>query len=114
MSTRSISVCVVLAFTLTLGCRKKASTAVPVPAPVPAPSVADASTPPPAPSVYEAGSSADRKATEKDRQFKRWTAAFVRGTPADKSKARAELAGQPPELRAEFEKFCQANGVKIE
>ncbi|MEQ2009035.1 MAG: hypothetical protein ABMA26_19820 [Limisphaerales bacterium] len=87
---------------------------MPSPAPAPAPVVSDGSAPPPAPSVYDAGTPADRKAAEKDRQFKRWTAAFVRGTPADKSKARAEVASQPPELRAEFEKFCQANGVKME
>lgn len=39
---------------------------------------------------------------------------FLRGTPTDKMKARSEIASQPPETRAEFEKFCQANGVKID
>jgi hypothetical protein len=39
---------------------------------------------------------------------------YARGTPADKTKAKAELASQPAETRAEFEKFCQANGVKLD
>lgn len=97
-----------------LGCRKRTPSPAPAPVPAPVPAATDGSTPPAAPSVYDAGTAADRKATEKDRLFKRWTAAFVRGTPADKGKARAELASQPPEMRAEFEKFCQANGVKME
>ncbi len=99
---------------LTLGCRKRTPASAPSPVPAPAPVTVDGSTPPAAPSVYDAGSAADRKAADKDRLFKRWTAAFVRGTSADKGKARAEIASQPPELRAEFEKFCQANGVKMQ
>jgi hypothetical protein len=93
MRTRSVTLSVATLLLLTLGCRRKAS-------------ATSCSARPAAASVYDAGTAADRKATEKDRLFKRWAAAFVRGTPADKGKARAELAGQPPELRAEFEKFC--------
>lgn len=114
MSARCLTVSFAMALLLTLGCRKRTPSPAPTPAPAPVPVATDGSTPPAAPSVYEAGSAADRKAAEKDRQFKRWTAALVRGTPADKSKARADIASQPPELRAEFEKFCQANGVKLE
>lgn len=114
MSVRCVTVSFAMALLLSMGCRKRTPSSASAPAPVPPPVVADTTSPPPAPSVYDAGSAADRRAGEKDRLFKRWTAAFVRGTPADKGKARAELASQPPELRAEFEKFCQANGVKLE
>jgi hypothetical protein len=106
MRTRNVTLSVATLLLLTLGCKRKTSTTSAPPVPPPIPVVSDGSTPPAAASVYDAGTAADRKATEKDRLFKRWAAAFVRGTPADKGKARAELAGQPPELRAEFEKFC--------
>lgn len=114
MNARCMSVSVTLALLLTQGCRKKAPTASAPPVPTPVAAANDGSAPPAAPTVYDAGTAADRRATEKDRLFKRWTAAFVRGSAADKGKARGELAGQPPEVRAEFEKFCQANGVKLE
>ena len=114
MSARFITVCVATALLLSLGCRKRSAPSTATPAPIPATGSATGDSPPPGPSAYDAGTAADRKAADKDRQFKRWTAAFVRGTPADKGKARAEIASQPPELRVEFEKFCQANGVKME
>ncbi len=113
MNGRFISVSVAAVLLLSVGCRKRS-----------APVASAAGAPPPTanpdpsaqqlPSVYDAGTPADHKTAEKDRTFKRWTAAFVRGTPADKTKARAEIASQPTEMRTEFEKFCQANGVKTD
>ena len=112
MKLRLPAAAIVLLLLLSSGCRKKPAAASS--GSIPGPATPTEGTPAPAPSVYEAGSASNRLATAQDRQFKTWTAAFVRGTAADKAKARTEIAAQPPEVRAEFEKFCQANLVKTD
>ena len=97
------------------GCRKRSAAPPVAPSPPPpAPAVAGDPASAPPRSVYDSGAVGDRTAGAKDRLFKRWATMYARGTPADKTKAKAEIASQPAETRAEFEKFCQANGVKLD
>ena len=64
-------------------------------------------------SAYDAGTPAERQASERDRLYKRWVGAFVGGSSAAKAQAKEEIAKQPAEVQAGFRKFCDVNGVKL-